>query len=170
MPSKKFQPVDPAPKPPRRRASSDNRLKYIEAREMGMYPAQAARYAGYKDPVKSARHLEHEDPIVMEAIAEIEKRNRETLNMTREKVMEGLLDAIQLAKLNDDAGSMIRGFAEVNRMCGHYEPERKEVTIVSASAAERRRAISQASDEELLKLIGGKMVEGEYEVLDEDAD
>lgn len=141
--------------------------KFLEAIEMGMYPAQAARYAGYKEPAKVAKRLVTEDPVVMEHVAAINEASRETLRMTRERVQEGIMKAIDDARLASDPMGQIRGWAEINRMCGFYEPERKEVIHTNLTVAQRRKAIEQASTEELLDMVGGEMVEAEYEVMDD---
>ena len=41
--------------------------RYITARKMNMWPTDAARWAGYKDPIKAAKRLESENIAVMEA-------------------------------------------------------------------------------------------------------
>ena len=40
--------------------------------------------------------------------------------MTRGKVQEELLKAVEIARMNGDAGSMIRGWSEIGKLCGLY--------------------------------------------------
>lgn len=150
---------------------TDKVAKYLDAREMGMYPAQAARYAGYAEPAREAKRLETTNPVVMEHVKAIEAANKEVLTMTREKVMEGIMEAIGQAKLEADAQGQIRGWAEINRMCGFYEPEKKMVLHGDLSKDQRRKAISEATTEELLEQLGGQMIEdAEYSEVTDDHD
>jgi hypothetical protein len=154
------------------KAKSDGHVamqaKYIEAREQGLYPAQAARYAGYKAPEKACMRLETTNLAVMESVAVIEKENRISTKMTRDKVMQGIMDAIEQGRQLADPQSQIRGWAEINRMCGYLEPEKREIIIRDMTVQQRARAIEGASTEELLARVNGRMIEdAEYEILDD---
>jgi hypothetical protein len=50
-------------------------------------------------------------------------------NMSRKQVMKGILEAIDVAKGQRQATAMISGWKEIGRMCGFYEPERRELVI-----------------------------------------
>lgn len=67
--------------------------------------------------------------------------------------MKRLLEAYQMAKLQDDPQSMIRAMGEVNRMCGHYAPEKKEIAI-TGSATVIQAELAALTKEELLQLAG----------------
>lgn len=144
------------------------KAKYIEGREMGMHPTQAAKHAGYSVPSKSAQELE-KDPIVMAHVAEIEEKNRKALDLSREDVLQGVMDAIEVAKLASDPQAMIRGWSEINRMLGYYEAEKRELEIKSLPAAQKMKAIESMSTEKLLEMVGGEMtIEGEWEEVGDD--
>jgi len=56
--------------------------------------------------------------------AEISRKRRETelsLDFDREKVLEGLASAIDIARKEKDGLTMIRAAAEINKMMGYYK-------------------------------------------------
>jgi phage terminase small subunit len=71
--------------------------------------------------------------------------------MTRERVVQELLEAIDMARQQADPGTMIAGWREIGRLCGFYAPEVKKVDI----GINARRVIGKLealSDAELLQL------------------
>jgi hypothetical protein len=94
----------------------------------GVPTSQAGRLAGYKNPNKlSYRVLKRVH--VAQAIDHLAKQNRAASNMDREKVMKGFAEAIDMAKLQGDASTMVAGWREIGRMCGLYEPDKKTVDV-----------------------------------------
>jgi len=73
-------------------------------------------------------------------------------NMTKKKVMDGLLEGIEMAKLMSEPMTMISGWREVGKLCGFYEPTRHKVDI-SVNGTMVLEQMNSLSDEELLKLI-----------------
>jgi hypothetical protein len=41
--------------------------------------------------------------------------------LDKQRVLEGLLQAIEAARLRGDPAAMIRGWSEIGRMCGSYD-------------------------------------------------
>ena len=149
---------------------------FIEEMGLGRMPTQAARRAGYASPYKVGKDL-IADPDILAQIQEIQLVNRRNAEMGREEVMANLLEAYRMAKLTDDPQSMIRAMAEVNRMCGHYAPEKKEIEL-TGHATVVHAEIQALSKEDLLKLLGEpeetplletqRLGDGTYIVGDED--
>lgn len=77
-------------------------------------------------------------------------RNAAVAQMTREKVMNGFLEAIEMARIQADPKVMINGWTEIGRMCGYYAPELKRIDI-SLSAKRMVDKFETMSDEELLQ-------------------
>jgi phage terminase small subunit len=82
--------------------------------------------------------------------------------MTRKKVMDGLLEAINIAKIQADAGVMVAGWREIGKMCGYYAPEVKKIEL----SVTTRRVVDQLevlSDDDLLKIVdeNAQIIEGE---------
>lgn len=73
-------------------------------------------------------------------------------NMTKKKVMDGLIESIEMAKLMSEPMTMISGWREVGKLCGFYEPTRHKVDI-SVNGAVVLEQMNALSDEELLKMI-----------------
>ena len=126
---------------------------YIAA---GMNSVAAANAAGYK----KANHLGTRlirRPAIARAIKYIADENRKAAQMTRKKVMDGFLDAIDMARVQGDPATMVSGWREVGKMCGLYEPEKKtlDVNITAKRVIEKLETLST---EELYEFIA----EGEY--------
>jgi hypothetical protein len=87
------------------------------------------------------------------AIYDAEKIKYEaSVQMTRKKVMDGLLEGVEMAKLAGEPASMIAGWREIGKMCGYYEPvtRKLDITVNGAVAMDR---MNRMSDQELLDLI-----------------
>lgn len=138
---------------------------FIDGVEMGLLPSQAAKRAGYSQPSQAAQQL-MKKPAVAARLRAIEESRRQSMKMTREKAEAGIMEAIEMAKTNSDPQSMIRGWAEINRMCGFYAPEQKELKI-SGNAKRIRKEIESLDDSKLLELAGGGVIDGEFEEVEE---
>lgn len=140
---------------------------FVEQIVKGKGPKIAARVAGYANPdiqgyaiVKSTK--------VAEAIKYLHKRHEKAADMTRKKVMDGMLEAIEMAKIQADAGNMIAGWREIGRMCGYYAPEVKKIDI-NITAKRVIDKMETLSDEDLVKMIedSSQIIEAEAtEILD----
>ena len=113
----------------------------------------ASARAGYGDGATYAYQLTRFPQAV--ALYNEEKRlYEEASQMTRKKVMDGLLEGIEMAKLLADPGNVISGWREIGKMCGYYAPVEKKVALtVQGEIAVRK--LETMSDEELMKLISG---------------
>ena len=130
---------------------------------IGMVQTHAARAAGFKFPdTEAVRLLKRAD--IVARITKEQAKFEKTADMTRQKVIDGLKDAIDIARLQADAQAMVAGWREIARICGYYAPEQKRINI-TVSGAVQLSQIEDMSDEELAKLI----IEGEStRVPDED--
>lgn len=132
---------------------------YVRYRSVGMPPMLAAKEAGYSTPHYAARDNE-KHPLVRQKIAEESKKYEAEAQMSRNKVMTGLLEAIEAAKKASDPMAMIAGWREVAKMCGYYAPEVKRLEL-SVDQKRKVEDLRQMSDEELLRLEANLAVEGE---------
>lgn len=80
----------------------------------------------------------------------------EILEISRLTIMRGLLDAIEMGRAQEKPLAMIRGFAELNKMCGFYEPEVKQLEL-SAGQAGFMKHIHDMTDGELLAVLGSEL-------------
>lgn len=74
------------------------------------------------------------------------------LSIERENVLKGLLEAVDMARDQRNPMGMIRGWVELARMLGLYQPEvrRVELGVGQQSTLQRMEAMS---DQQLLTLI-----------------
>lgn len=111
----------------------------------------AAYRAGYTDKGAFAYRLVH-FPNIKKLYAQEKRKYEEASQMTRKKVMDGLLEGVEMAKMAGEPASMIAGWREIGKMCGYYEPvkHRIEVSVNGSIALDR---MNRLSDAELLRLI-----------------
>jgi phage terminase small subunit len=113
-------------------------------------PSASAR-AGYNDSAAIAYRMV-KYPNVLKLYHEIKAKYEEASQMTRQKVMDGLLEGIEMAKLMAEPSTMISGWREVGKMCGYYAPvEHKMKVDVTGNIVVDR--LNSLSDAELLKVI-----------------
>ena len=106
------------------------------------------------------------NPGVLYAI-ELERQRFERASMmTKKKVMDGFLEAIEMAKLQAEPMVMVAGWREVARMCGYFEPTRHklEVTVQGEVVIQK---LQQLDDHQLLQLADGDLnaLEGEFQLV-----
>lgn len=139
---------------------------FLRNLELGMPPVQAAAAAGSKDPSQYCYQVQS-DPAVRKAMARIAEKHAKEAEMSREKVQKVVTDAIDMARVLEDPQSMIRGASELNKMCGYYAPEQKEVTI-SAKVQRLKTEFEEMSEQDLLAAIGEELdpLEAEFYEID----
>jgi len=99
-----------------------------------------------------------------------QNRSRAVSNMSRKRVMRGMLEAVDMARDMHQPNTMLSGWKEIGRMCGFYEPERREI-ILSKSAEEMRKEIKTLTREQLLDIAAQQDEDDpvpEMYVIDED--
>jgi phage terminase small subunit len=139
---------------------SDKQRAFVQARAKGMNVTQAAQAAGYAQPEISGYHVE-KSRFVKEALTKEFTKAEKVSEMSKKKVMDGFLHAIDQAKLLADPTSQISGWREIAKMCGYYEPQRLQVEV-SVSAKRLFSQFETLSDDELLKIA-------EQEIIDVDS-
>lgn len=127
----------------------------------------AARQAGFNQPGTSA-HALMKNPKVLAAIAEERLEYAKASGMTKQKVIEGFSEAIDLARIKADPIAMIAGWREIGKMCGFYEATKTKIEV-SVQGQVLIQRLNTMSDEELLALADGDptVLEGEFSVVDD---
>lgn len=130
---------------------SDKTAAFVENVHQGLAPDVAARMAGYANPKQDAHDLMKHEGVqrMLGTLARVSKNKK--AQISRAEVHEMVMEAFEIAKLSTDAGSMVRAAAELNKMNGFYEPERR-VLDVSMTLQEKQQTLKELSDEELLRL------------------
>jgi len=121
--------------------------------------ASATRKAGYAHEA-SAVPLK-KDPRVLELVAKEQSKHEAVLQMSREKVMNGLMEAVDIARIQAEPATMVKAWAEIARMCGYYAPEARKIDI-SISAKRLVDKFETMSDDELLKHAEKEVLELSY--------
>ena len=128
-------------------------LRFIDEYCLSHCAADAARRAGYSE--RTAKSIGHENltkPDVMAAIQARQDVTARELGLTKENVLQELLDAIAAARIQGNPMAMISGAREIGKMLGFYDPEvhKVEMTADSNRLAAKYEAMSDA---ELLAII-----------------
>lgn len=75
--------------------------------------------------------------------------------MTRARVMEGFLEAAQMAKLQADPTALTGAWREVGKMCGYYEPVKKTIDInINGQITQK---VERLDDATLLSIVKGEV-------------
>lgn len=144
---------------------SARRRAYTENRAKGLSRTQSAVMAGFGDDRSNAARLDAE-PIVADELNKLRAETADNVGVTKEMVAAGLIDAAALAKLLADPTGMVAAWRELGKLLGHYAPEVKRIQK-SITKGDLRRALEDLSDEDLLKLSQGRVIEGKYTRVDE---
>ncbi len=140
-------------------ALDDRSRKYAQNRARGVGRAQSALLAGYSGDKDNAARLE-ERPEVAEMIAELQKETAENEKITKEMVAAGLKKAADIAQTMADPSAMVAAWRELGKMLGFYAPEVKKVEK-GINKADLKAALADMSDEELMLLQNGRVVDGQ---------
>lgn len=146
------------------RKMTAKQIKFAELRAEGVPISAAARLAGFAGKGKHFQALERHAG-VQEVVAEKKAEIAAVLNMTRQHVLDGHMEAIQIARTQGDPHAMIKGWTEIGKMCGFYAPEVKKIDV-SISAKRLLDQFETMSDDELLKLAE-KTLDGTFERVEE---
>lgn len=180
----------PSPKPsaPKKRASSrvmigrrqdlaadkPRKLTVMTAKQkalinyigQGESVVSAAARAGYTDNGTSAYRM-MKDPAVLELIAQRKAAYEKASDMTRKRVMDGLLEAAEMAKLMAEPSSMVAAWREIGKMCGYYAPVEKKIKIEGNVVLDKMERLSEA---ELLELVQGAQAQISKAIHDDEDD
>lgn len=133
-----------------------------------MHKTAAARAAGYSHPRRNCVRL-LAMPHIRKAIADAHAANAAASDMTRKKVVDGFVEAIDIARIKADPMAMVSGWREIGRMCGFYEPTTSRVEV-SVKGQMLIKQMSTMSDDELLAMLQSEAepIEGEFEAIEHD--
>lgn len=129
-----------------------------------MTQTEAARLAGYKDPGQVGYELMRK-PHLAKMMREQKAEYAQLSAMTKQKVMNGYLDAIDQAKKLADPTAQIQGWNSIAKMCGFFEPIKHRIDI-NVKGQQLVTKLQSMSDEELLNLAtsaeAAEALEAEY--------
>src|SRR5574337_1179602 len=134
----------------RKQPLSEKARNFVKHWASGESVHVAALKAGYANSTYTYQlvHL----PEVIELYNAEKKKYEEAAGMTRKRVMDGLLDGIEMCKLEGDGQGVISGWKTVGQMCGYFEPMRRRVDI-NVQGNVMMGKLSAMSDADLLRVI-----------------
>lgn len=144
--------------------------EFVKAWAQGDTIPNAMARAGYNNQPSYGYRMA-KMPNILALYNEEKRKYEEAAQMTRQRVMDGLLESIEMAKLMSEPATMISGWREIGKMCGYFEPKKVQVDVnVTGNIVHER--LNRLSDAELLKIIqeGGAapLLEGPGEALEDD--
>lgn len=145
---------------------NDQMIKFVQCiAHYGMAPSQAAAQAGYSSALKMGSNLMRR-PNIQKAIQIERQKYEEASQMTRKKVIDGFLEAIEIGKMKADGLVMVAGWREIAKMCGYFAPVQHKIDI-SIGGSVTMQKLQGLSDHELLQLAESAKdpIEGEFSVV-----
>ena len=116
------------------------------------------------------------NPKITKQIAIARAEYAESANMDRKRIVEGFLEAVDIARMKADPTAMVQGWREIGRMCGFYEPQRT-VVDVSVSGQVMVQQLQQMTDAQLIQILeeeraNSEAIEGNFDhlVVEDEAD
>lgn len=130
---------------------TDKQRAFVKLWAGGESIPNAAARAGYTDGGSFAYRMAHM-PNVLKLYHEEKQAFERDNSMNRKRVLDGLIEGIELAKMVSEPASVINGWKTIGQMCGYFEPVKvkHEHTIEGKIIVDR---MNRMSDEELFKLI-----------------
>lgn len=146
---------------------TDKAKLFIRYWAQGESKYAAAVRAGYEDSGAYCYRISRSPQAI--ALYEQEKRlYEEAAQMSRKKVMDGLLEGIEMAKLAGEPASVITGWKTIGQMCGYFEP-RKVSVDVNVQGNLTMQQMNKMSDADLLRVIQ-QGVQNDLQQLEHDGD
>lgn len=136
---------------------TDKQKLFVKHWAAGESIISASARAGYGDGATYAYRMVRM-PNVLRLYAQEKQAYEAAGQMTRKRVMDGLLEAAEMAKLMAEPASMVSAWREIGKMCGYYAP-----VEVKHSIAGGRQRLEGLSDAELEAMVGAPIPQ---EVLD----
>lgn len=130
---------------------TEKQRAFVKFWAQGESIATASIKAGYNDGASLAYRMVRM-PNILKLYEEEKRLYEEACQMTRKRVMDGLLEGIEMAKLMAEPATVISGWREVGKMCGYYEPVKQKIEL-SVKGEIAMKTMERMSDEELMKLL-----------------
>ena len=138
-----------------RSAVTEKQAKFVEAKLHGLSDNAAAQAAGLANGTNTSR-----SPTIKEQLTAARRWLTDTTQIKRLDVIEGVIDGIEIARMQGDAGNVIKGWTEVGKILGHYAPEVRKIEL-SLGQSQLRAKFEALSDADLLAIAEGRVLNGE---------
>lgn len=95
-------------------------------------------------------------PNVLKAYRAEKEQYELASGMTRKRVIDGFMEAVEMAKVMAEPSTMVAAWREVGKMCGYYEPVEVKHTI-NVQGKVLHEKMDKMSDAELLEIVQQRM-------------
>jgi len=119
---------------------------YVDSLMEGHTRHASAIAAGYAKPYR----LEGSETVRRE-LAIARDKLTDITQIKRVDIIDGLLDGVSCARMQGDAGNIIKGWVEIAKILGHAQPEMKTVNV-NVNLQHLRSRFAALSDEELMEI------------------
>lgn len=130
---------------------TEKQATFVKLWAQGETIMSAAHRAGYTDNGSMAYAMVN-DPTIRAMYDAEKKAWEESCAMTRKEVLDGFIDAANMAKLMGEPASMVSAYREIGKMCGFYEPLRVKLEN-GGPGQQLLERLERLNDDELLKLM-----------------
>lgn len=108
----------------------------------------AAKRAAYSGVADAYELMKNES---FAALAQAQRqKNADAVQMTRERVMNGLIEAAEMAKLMAEPASMVSAWREIGKMSGYYAPIETKIRVEGNITLDK---MNRLTDAELLEIV-----------------
>lgn len=133
---------------------TERQKKFVDlVSKNGLTPRQALRHVNKGS--NAGDLAEFQGANVQKALRTAEKISEKAVMMTKKRVMEGFLEAVDMAKMKGDPFVMISGWREIAKMCGYYEAVKVKVDV-NVNHSNYQQKLQTLTDTQLLALAEGK--------------
>lgn len=131
---------------------TDQQRAFVKAWASGETIQTALARAGYASTNDSIGYRMAKMPHILKHYNAEKLKYEAAAQMTRKKVMDGLLEGIDMCKMMSDGPGVITGWKTVGQMCGYFEPVKRRLDINVTGSIEMNR-LNRMSDADLLRVI-----------------
>lgn len=137
---------------------SPRQAKFVDEYLIDGNGTQAAVRAGYGAAGARVAAYRLLSNVAISSLIEARRQaDADRLSITRENVLQQLLEAFSMARENREPAAMVSAARELGRMMGFYAPTKVEAKMDVGVAVERQR-LEAMSDAELMSLIAESTV------------
>ena len=129
---------------------TEKQKAFVQSWAKGNSISRACLDAGFADDGLGYRLVRM--PNILALKAQLSAKYEATAGMDRKQVMDGLKEAIEMAKLMSEPASMIQGWKTIGQMCGYFAPVEHRVKV-DVTGNVTMQTLSALSDAELLEMI-----------------
>lgn len=124
---------------------------FVKFWAQGESPLMASVKAGYADGGTYAYRMIHQ-PNILALYNEEKAAYERDSGMNRKRVIDGFLEAVDMAKMLGEPSTMVAGWREIAKMVGYYEPVRVQHTVTHEGKLQVEK-LDRMTDAELMELI-----------------